>query len=84
MQRAAARKTTWIENGVVKTLAVDRYWAKKTNAEPVPLSGGMILEGSDKSLEALITDTPARPACHPVLVHSLGQPAERHGHRVDA
>ena len=53
-----ARKTTWIENGVVKLLAVDRYWAKKTNVEPVPLSGGMILEGSDKSLEALIAETP--------------------------
>ena len=53
-----ARKTTWIENGVVKTLAVDRYWAKKTNVEPVPLSGGLILEGSDKSLEALIAETP--------------------------
>ena len=53
-----ARKTTWIENGVVKTLAVDRYWAKKTNVEPVPLSGGLILEGSDKPLEALIAETP--------------------------
>ena len=55
-----ARKTTWIENGVVKTLAVDRYWAKKTKVEPVPLSGGLILEGSDKSLEALIAETPRR------------------------
>ena len=53
-----ARKTTWIENGVVKTLSVDRYWAKKTNTEPIPLSGGMILEGSDKSLETLIAETP--------------------------
>ncbi len=53
-----ARKTTWIENGVVKTLAVDRYWAKKTNVQPVPLSGGLILEGSGKSLEALIAETP--------------------------
>jgi predicted Zn-dependent protease len=52
-----ARKTTWIENGVVKTLAVDRYWAKKTNVEPIPLSGGMILEGSEKSLDALIAET---------------------------
>jgi predicted Zn-dependent protease len=52
-----ARKTTWIDNGVVKTLAVDRYWAKKTNVEPVPLSGGLILEGSEKPLEALIAET---------------------------
>jgi predicted Zn-dependent protease len=53
-----ARKTTWIDDGVVKTLAVDRYWAKKTSTEPVPLSGGMILEGSDKPLEALIAESP--------------------------
>jgi predicted Zn-dependent protease len=52
-----AKKTTWIENGVVKTLAVDRYWAGKTKVEPVPLSGGLALDGSDKSLEALIGET---------------------------
>jgi predicted Zn-dependent protease len=52
-----ARRTTWIENGVVRTLPVDRYWAKKTGVEPVPLPGGLILEGSDKSLEALIAET---------------------------
>ena len=53
-----ARRTTWIENGAVKLLAVDRYWARKTNVDPVPMSGGMVLEGSDKSLEALIAETP--------------------------
>jgi len=52
-----ARKTTWIENGVVRTLAVDRYWAKKTNVEPIPLSAGLILEGSDKPLDALVAET---------------------------
>jgi predicted Zn-dependent protease len=52
-----ARRTTWIENGVVKTLAVDRYWAKKTGVQPVPLTGGLILEGSDKTLDALIAET---------------------------
>ncbi len=52
-----ARRTTWIENGIVRTLPVDRYWARKTKVEPVPYSGGLILEGSDKSLEALIAET---------------------------
>ena len=52
-----ARRTTWIEHGVVRTLLVDRYWAQKTKVEPVPLSGGLIMEGSDKTLEALIADT---------------------------
>ena len=51
-------QTTWIENGVVKSLTVDRYWAKKTNVPSVPLSGGMTLEGSEKSLETLIAETP--------------------------
>jgi predicted Zn-dependent protease len=52
-----ARRTTWIENGVIKTLAVDRYWAQKTKVEPVPFSGSLILEGSDKTLETLIAET---------------------------
>ena len=52
-----ARRTTWIENGVIRTLLVDRYWAKKTKVEPVPLSGGLMMEGSDKTLESLIAET---------------------------
>src|SRR5262245_11906619 len=32
------RRTTWIENGVVRALPVDRYWAQKTKVEPVPFS----------------------------------------------
>ncbi len=52
-----ARRTTWIENGVVKTFAVDRYWAAKTKVDPVPFSGSLIVDGSSKTLEALIADT---------------------------
>ncbi len=52
-----ARKATWIEGGAVKTLAVDRYWARKTGVEPVPFSGSLVMEGSNRSLEALIADT---------------------------
>jgi predicted Zn-dependent protease len=52
-----ARRTTWIENGVVRTIPVDRYWAQKTKVEPVPFSGGFNMEGSDKSLDALVSET---------------------------
>ena len=52
-----ARKTNWIEDGVFRSLAVDRYWAGKTKVEPVPFSGGLRMEGSDKSLDALIAET---------------------------
>lgn len=51
------RKTTWIEKGVVKAIPVDRYWAVKTNSEPVPFSGSLVMEGGSGSLEDLITGT---------------------------
>ena len=56
-QGLPARKTTWIENGVVRNLTRDRYWAKKTGREPVPFSGSLILEGGSGSLDELITQT---------------------------
>jgi predicted Zn-dependent protease len=52
-----ARPTTWIEGGVVKNVIVDRYWASRTKTEPVPFSASLVMEGSSKSLEALIEDT---------------------------
>jgi len=33
-------KVTWIENGVVKTLNYDRYWAQKQNVPPTRVGGG--------------------------------------------
>ena len=53
-----ARKTTWIENGVVRNLTCDRYWAKKTGREPLPFSGSLVLEGGiGHRLEDLIAQT---------------------------
>ena len=52
-----ARKITWIESGIVKNLAIDRYWAAKTQAQPLPFSRNLVMEGSGKSLEDLIADT---------------------------
>ena len=52
-----ARKTTWIEKGVLKSLACTRYWAKKTETEPVPAPTSLVLEGQDHSLEDLIAST---------------------------
>ena len=66
-----ARKTTWIEDGVVKTLAVDRYWASKTKVEPVPLSGGMTHGRLGQVARRPDRRDRARLARHPVLVHPL-------------
>ncbi len=51
------RANTWIQNGVVKSLAYDRYWAMKSGKEP---SGGfshLILDGTPATLADLIKAT---------------------------
>lgn len=51
------KRTSWIENGVVKNLAYDRFWAKEKGVEPVPFPSNGIMEGGDASLEDLIKST---------------------------
>ena len=45
---------TWIENGVVKNLSYDRYYAKKASKQPTPSPNHLVLDGGDKSLNDLI------------------------------
>ena len=59
------KKVTWIENGVVKNLAYDRYWAKQKGVEPTGAGGGggfgpggnLRMSGGEESLEQLIAGT---------------------------
>lgn len=51
------KKTMWLENGVVKNLAYNRFWANKKGVEPVPFPSNAIMAGGDASLEDLIKDT---------------------------
>ncbi len=50
-------RIAWIEKGVVKNLAYDRYWAAKTGSQPTPAPSGLTLEGGEASLEDLIRAT---------------------------
>lgn len=52
-----ARRVTWIDRGVLKALAVDRYWAAKTGREPVPFSGSIVMAGGSGTVEDLIAGT---------------------------
>jgi predicted Zn-dependent protease len=49
-----ARAVTWIDQGVLKNLAYDRFWASKTGKQPVMPGGAMILDGADATVEDLI------------------------------
>jgi len=51
------KKTSWIEKGVVKNLAYDRFWAKEKGVDAVPFPPNFIMEGGDASLEDLIKST---------------------------
>jgi len=48
---------TWIEKGVLKQLAYDRYWAKKSGRELTPSATNVVLEGGTESMESLIAST---------------------------
>ena len=51
------KKTSWIENGVVKNLAYSRYWAEQQGVDPVPFPSNGIMAGGDESLEDMIKGT---------------------------
>ena len=51
------KKTTWIENGVVKNLAYSRFWAQKQGVEAVPFPPNFIMDGGSASLQDLIKGT---------------------------
>ena len=53
-ERLPAEATALIEDGVLRTLPVSRYWAQKTNQSPRPASGNLIMKGGKASLEQLI------------------------------
>ena len=52
------KRITWIENGVVKNLAYDRFWAKNQGKEPTPgggFGGGSLkMSGGTETIESLI------------------------------
>lgn len=50
-------KTTWIENGVVKNLAHDRFWAQQQGRPPSSTAGTLRMLGGDASMDDLIKST---------------------------
>ena len=50
--------TAWLDNGVVRNLAYDRYWAQKMSRTPTPLIGTLRMSGGDSSLDEMIRSTP--------------------------
>ncbi|MBN2541905.1 TldD/PmbA family protein [bacterium] len=49
------RRTTWVENGVVKRLRHDRFWAAQKNTEPDPVLYPIFMEGEDRAIDDLVS-----------------------------
>jgi predicted Zn-dependent protease len=47
-------KIGWIEQGVVKNLVYDRFWAEKAGKKPTPFPSNLVLEGQNHTLADLI------------------------------
>ena len=47
-------RTVWIENGVVKNLGYDRFWADKKGVKPTPFGGGLKMTGGTATMDELI------------------------------
>ena len=51
------QKITWIENGVVKTLNYDRWWAQKKGVAPTASGGSLRMSGGTTSIDEMIAST---------------------------
>jgi predicted Zn-dependent protease len=52
------RRSVWIENGVVKNLNYDRYWAQKKGVSPTASGGSLKMNGGSSTMEEMIASTP--------------------------
>ena len=52
------RRSVWIENGVVKNLNYDRYWAQKQGVSPTASGGSLRMSGGSSSIDEMIASTP--------------------------
>ncbi len=49
-------RTVWIEKGVLRHLAYSRYWADKQGRDPVPMAGGIKMEGGQGTAADLVAN----------------------------
>lgn len=50
-------RIVWFENGVLKNLHRNRFWAQKTSQPSVPYPSNIIMQGGTKSVDELIADS---------------------------
>ncbi|HEY0025378.1 MAG TPA: TldD/PmbA family protein [Longimicrobium sp.] len=51
------RRQVWVENGTLRNLAYNRFWAQRNNREPTGNPGTYLMSGGDTSVEQMIRST---------------------------
>jgi len=51
------RREVWVENGTLRTLSYDRFWAQRQEREPTGFAAGYYMEGGDASTDEMIAST---------------------------
>ncbi|HLV25015.1 MAG TPA: TldD/PmbA family protein [Gemmatimonadales bacterium] len=51
------KRVVWIEDGVLRNLNYNRFWARERGVEPSGASNALIMRGGSKSLDQLIQET---------------------------
>jgi predicted Zn-dependent protease len=51
------RRMLWVEQGMLRSLAYDRFWAQRHDLEPTGFAAGFMMQGGDASLEEMISST---------------------------
>jgi predicted Zn-dependent protease len=51
------RRMVWIEDGVVRNLVYDRFWAQQGNLNPTGFPSGFAMRGGDATVEQMIAST---------------------------
>lgn len=52
-----SRRVAWVENGVLRNLNYDRYWAQRQGVEPTAAGGGLRMSGGTGTIDDLIRGT---------------------------
>jgi predicted Zn-dependent protease len=51
------RRMVWVEDGTLRNLVYDRFWARRQEREPTGFVSGWYMEGGDATLEEMIRST---------------------------
>ncbi len=51
------RRMQWVENGVLRNLTYNRFWAQKQGREPTGFADGFYMSGGDSTIDQMIAST---------------------------